>query len=148
MDLLPWQFEIGATRHDHPYLGIVVALLFFVIQPVADGIRRGEGPRNALGASEAGFYGPFILVDGVNSAGNTTQQEPCDKAEHYSGNNGHARPLFNFNFLESRNIVHRLLMAFCVLREVDVCLRRIKIQLSTFRSWGNLRANLTFRHST
>jgi hypothetical protein len=36
-------------------------------------------------AAEAGFYRVFILVDGLNSAGNTTQKKPDEKAEQDSG---------------------------------------------------------------
>jgi hypothetical protein len=85
VDLLPRHFEIRAAGHDHAYLRILITLLFFIIQWITDWIRGGESPGNALRAAEAGFYRAFILVDGLNSAGNTTQKKPDEKAEQDSG---------------------------------------------------------------
>ena len=44
VDLLPRHFEKRTAGHDHAHLRILIALLLFIIQRVADGIRSGKSP--------------------------------------------------------------------------------------------------------
>jgi hypothetical protein len=52
---------------DNADLGITIALAFFVLEGLGDGIVQRGGGADAFGAAKGGLNGPFALIDGVEA---------------------------------------------------------------------------------
>ena len=82
IDFLPRPLEIGSSRHDDAYLGILVALLLFRLELRGERRSKGGCAGNAFGASKGGLHRPLVLVDRVDPAGKVTHHEPDHEADN------------------------------------------------------------------
>jgi hypothetical protein len=63
-------------------LRIAIALAFFGLKRLGDGVVERSSGSDAFGPAEAGLHRPFVLVDGEETRGHATHDEPGDETDN------------------------------------------------------------------
>jgi hypothetical protein len=74
-------------------LGVGIGALLVVGEHVRDRIVEGGQIVDALGAAEAGFYRPLVLIDCVDPGDEVAHEEPDNEAEDATEDDGHGNGL-------------------------------------------------------
>ncbi len=87
VDFFPRPLEVRAARRDDAHLRITIPLALLVIEGLGDGVVDRGRNTDAFGPAEAGFHGPFVLIDRVETGDHVAYDEPADESHSTAEDN-------------------------------------------------------------